>query len=191
MLTSPFLQAKFAMGLTYQQYMQSARPDQQASWQRQHEKIQLTVPQTTLLGGFTRRVNVLVSSGIWCGDCAAQVPMLDHIARASPVVELRLLHRDEHRDLSEQIMICGGLRVPTAVFLNEDFEFTGLLGDKTLSRLRSQAARSLGAGAFCQLPGAEQPQDLAAAGLADWVAEFERIHLLLRLSPNLRDRHGD
>jgi len=75
------------------------------------------------------------------------------------------------------------------VFMNEDFEFVGLAGDRTLSRYRALAARMLGAS--CPLPGAPVPEDEIAATLQDWVEEFERAQLLLRLSGKLRQRHGD
>ena len=189
MLNPDFWRVKFEAGLPYDQYVAGGTPDQQAKWGRVHQQIRLKMDQNNLIAGFTRRINVLVTSGIWCGDCAAQVPMLDHIAKGSTSVDLRILDRDDHIDLSEQIMICGGLRVPTAVFLTEEFDFVAILGDKTLSRLRARAAKSLGA--FCPLPGVEVDADEAAATLADWVREFEFAHLMARLSPKLRAKHGD
>ena len=36
-------------------------------------------------------------------------------------------------------------------------------------------------------PADEALQTIAA----EWLAEFERVHLILRLSPRLRARHGD
>jgi hypothetical protein len=46
-------------------------------------------------------------------------------------------------------------------------------------------------GPACPLPGAPLPDDELAATLQDWLNEFERIELLLRLSPRLRRKHGD
>ncbi len=46
-------------------------------------------------------------------------------------------------------------------------------------------------GAACQLPGAEVAGDELAATLQDWLDEFERVQLLLRLSPRLRQKRGD
>jgi len=190
MLTPAFFRAKFEQGQSYEKYVAGGRPDQRMNWERHFGAVRLTEPQKSLLGAFTREMKVLVTSGLWCGDCAVQVPILAHLAAVNPVVQLRLLDRDEHSDLSEQIKICGGLRVPTAVFLNEDFEFVSILGDKTLTRLRSQAARA-GVGAFCELPSAGAPVDTVGGTVADWLLEFERVQLMLRLSPKLRDRHGD
>jgi hypothetical protein len=35
------------------------------------------------------------------------------------------------------------------------------------------------------------PEDEVRATLADWLNEFERVALLLRLSGKLRSKHGD
>src|SRR4051812_38136564 len=141
MLSPDYTQAKFRAALQYNDYVGSGRPDQRDTWARQHERIRVTAEQRALIGTFTREINILVTSGIWCGDCSAQVPMLDHLAAANPRLHLGILDRDEHEDLSEQVMICGGLRVPTVLFLNEDFEFLALYGDKSLARMRARASR--------------------------------------------------
>lgn len=190
MLTPDFLRAKFDAATDYDAYVARGTPDQQQTWARASEACTLTPAQRSLLGGFTRRINVLVTSGLWCGDCAHQVPMLRQIELASPgCVVLRLLDRDAHMDLAEQVSICGGHRVPTVLYLTELFDFVALAGDKSLSRLRAKAAKSLGAS--CPLPGADLPADEAAATLQDWVNDAERVHLLARLSPKLRALHGD
>lgn len=190
MLSSDTFRAKFDQGLAYPAYVATGTADQQASWKAMHSKVRVTPEQQQLIASFTRKVNVLVSSGTWCGDCVQQVPMLDHIQRANPgALSLRMLDRDQNKDFSEPLKICGGLRVPTVAFLNEDFEFVGILGDAPLSRYRAKAGKQLGA--FCPLPGAEVPADEIAATLQDWVDEFERVHLLVRLSAKLRQRHGD
>ena len=190
MLTPEFVRSKHTQGLDYRAYVATGSPDHQANWERAHSRVRLSPEQEQLIASFTRQVHVLVTSGVWCGDCAVQVPMLDHIQRANPAkVSLRMLDRDKHKDLAEQIRICGGLRVPTAVFLNEDFEFLAVLGDGTLSRYRAKAEKQLGAA--CMLPGADVPTDEAQATLQDWIDQFERAHLIARLSPRLRERHGD
>lgn len=198
MLTPDFYSAKFRDALPYDQYVATGKPNEQGNWNAFHPRVKLTDAHRSLIAGFQRRINVLVISGTWCGDCVQQCPMLDHVARAHPAsrsdpdaagIDLRFLDRDKNLDLAEPLMICGGLRVPTAIFLNEEFDFIAILGDRTLSRYRSLAAKYLGAS--CPLPGAPVPPDEVAATLQDWVDEFERVALLLRLSPKLRGKHGD
>ncbi len=190
MVTTTLLESKFTGALGYDAYVKSGKPAHIENWSKVLERAALTGPQRGLVESFVRRMNVLVLSGTWCGDCVQQCPILRRIEEANPGrVAVRFLDRDEHRDLSDPVMICGGLRVPTVIFLNEDFEFCGLLGDRTLSRYRALAARQLGPS--CPLPGAPLAQDELNASTQDWVDEFERVQLLLRLSPKLRERYGD
>lgn len=190
MLTPDFLKSKFAAAKPYADYLASGTPEQRDKWSKSAANIRLTDAQRTLIASFPRTMHVLVSSGIWCGDCSAQCPMLAAIGAANPArIHVRFLDCDAHADLASQITICSGTRVPTAVFMNEDFDFMSLLGDKTLARLRASAAKKLGAA--CELPGMSAPADETAATLQDWLNEFERVQLLCRLSTKLRARHGD
>jgi thiamine monophosphate kinase len=116
--------------------------------------------------------------------------LLQRIAEANPArIELRLVDRDQHRDLAEQIRINGGDRVPVVLFMAEDFELCSMFGDRTVSRYRALARKQLGAA--CPIGLAAPDQDELAATLADWVSEFERVQLMLRLSSRLRAKHGD
>lgn len=184
------LRAAFDNALPYDAYVATGTPQQRENWARIEQSIALTPGQVRLVASFVRSLNILVLSGTWCGDCAAQCPMLHRIAQTNPArIALRLLDRDAHPDLAASVRICGGPRVPTALFLNEDFEFVSILGDRTLARYRAMAARQLGPA--CPLPGAPIPPDELAATLQDWLNEVERVQLLLRLSPKLRKRYSD
>ena len=188
-LDAAFLQNKHRAGLNYDAYLASD-VEKAKRWREIEPKIALTESQKQLLTGFTRSMNVICVSGIWCGDCVAQGPMLDAIARANPSrIDLKWLDRDEHIDLANLIMINAGHRVPTVIFMAEDFELVSVFGDRTLTRYRALAAKYLGPS--CPLPGAPIPQDELNATLQEWVNEFERVQLLLRLSTRLREKHGD
>lgn len=189
-LTADYLRTKFDAALDYDAYVASGEPDKQQRWNAFEQQVSLTAPQRELITNFTREMYVLVSSGLWCGDCVQQCPILAAIADANPgKIRLRFVDRDEHADLASQIMICGGHRVPTAVFMAEDFEPIQIFGDRTLTRYRILAEQALGA--HCPVPGAPVPAQEVAAVTQDWVDIFERNQLLLRLSGRLRDKHGD
>jgi len=190
MLTPDFLKAKFDQGLPYDNYVATGKPGEQDNWKTFHQQVHLTDDQRNLLGGFVREINAVFVSGTWCGDCVQQVPFLDHIEKAAGGrVRVRILDRDEHPDLADPLMICGGKRVPIGLLLNEDFDMLSLVGDRTLNRYRAMARNRLGGA--CPMPGAPVPPDEIAATLQDWVDEFERAHLICRLSTKLRERHGD
>lgn len=197
MLDPAAYSAVFAQGLPYAAYVETAKPNEVANWRSFASRVALSPQQIALVRSFTRRMNVLVISGTWCGDCVQQVPVMAAIASANPAgagpqaagIDLRLIDRDEHAGFAAHFQICGGRRVPTAIFLNEDMEFVALMGDKTLAKYRRAAAAQLGPA--CPLPGAPVPADELAAVTAEWLDQFERVALLLRLSAKLRARHGD
>jgi thiol-disulfide isomerase/thioredoxin len=185
-----FLKEQFALALPYAAYVQTGTPEQQRRWQQVYEAAKLSGDQVRLVGSFVRPMKVLIVSGIWCGDCVQQCPLLQRIAEANAAkVELRLVDRDQHRDLSEQLRINAGDRVPVALYMAEDHELCSALGDRTLSRYRALAAKHLGAA--CPLAIVPPGPDELSATLQDWLNEFERIHLMLRLSARLRQKYGD
>ncbi len=190
MLTADYLKTKFEAGLNYNDYVKTGKEEQQKRWHDFEPNVHLTEAQKTLLSGFVRKMHVLVISGIWCGDCVQQCPMFSVIASANPEqIDLKFVDRDVHIDLSNQFKICAGLRVPTVLFLAEDFEFCGVMGDRTIHRYRNIARAKLGA----SCPIGIQPPEKSEIDdtLNDWVTEFERIQLMLRLSPRLRQLHND
>jgi hypothetical protein len=182
------LQSWFEKGETYESYLAKAA-DRAAPWHAVGKQAQLSEIQKLLLTGFMREMHVLVISGVWCGDCSAQGPMLATIAAGSPKINMRWLERDEAMALSDQIKINAGNRVPTVLFMAEDFEPVSMYGDRTLTRYRAIAARQLGSA--CDIPGNAIEHDEFDATLQEWLNEFERVQLLLRLSARLRQKHGD
>ncbi len=179
----------FDQGLSYEAFLKAhGTPAHQGRWASVHDSVRLNAEQAALLGGFTRRMNVLCLAGAWCGDCVNQCPVLQRFAESSPRIDLRFLDRDKHADLQEMLSMNGGHRVPVVVFLSEDMQECARYGDRTLSQYR-RLASSL-AGAACPT-GIGQETDVLAATTAEWLAEFERIQWMLRLSPRLRQRHND
>ena len=184
-----FHKAKFEVALPYKLYMDASTEEQQSRWQAVYDRVTLTDAQKQLLGGFTRKLNVLCMSGAWCGDCVRQGPMLQRIAEASNVIDLRFLDRDLNPDLREHLRVLGGMRVPVAVFLSEDFLECGRFGAKTLSTYRRMVAEQIGPS--CPTGIVPPPEEELAVGTQDWLDMFERAQLALRLSPMLRERYGD
>jgi hypothetical protein len=181
---------KFPLGLTYAEFLARYATDaQKQRWRQVHEQVALTPEQRQLLGGFTRTMNVLCLAGAWCGDCINQCPVFEHFAAATPVLRVRYLDRDEHADAQHALQINGGNRVPVVVFFSEDGHEAARFGERTLSKYRQMMRDQVGAS--CPT-GIHVPGDrLLAEMTQDWLNEFERVQWLLRLSPRLRQMHGD
>ncbi|HET6249090.1 MAG TPA: thioredoxin family protein [Tepidisphaeraceae bacterium] len=189
-MNSTYLSEKFSAGLPYHKYILTGTEEQQRRWRQVYDLAALTDAQKQLAGGFVREMKVLIVSGIWCGDCVQQCPLQQRIAEANPgKIDLRLVDRDQNRDLIEQLRINAGDRVPVTIFMAEDFEPCGVFGDRTINRYRALAKKQLGPS--CPLGVIPPDQNELAATLSDWMDEFERIQLMLRLSSRLRSKHAD
>ena len=159
-------------------------------WHERHGRLELTADEHELVAGFTRSINVLCLTGTWCGDCAVQGAAMQRIAEANPErIGLRFLPRaEEHASLIVPNRINAGFRVPVTWFMAEDFEPVSRFGDRTLSRYRSMARKALRDASPVR---AAPPEDPVRDVLHEVLDEFERVHLLLRLSGRLREKHGD
>ena len=189
-MDAAYLSDKFATALPYDRYLATGTEEQQRRWKTFSDLVRPTDAQHELVAGFVREMKVLVVSGIWCGDCVQQCPLLEHVAAVNRGrIDLRFLDRDEHRDLMDRFRINGGDRVPVALFLAEDFELCSAFGDRSLHRYQALARKQLGAA--CPTGIAAPDPDEVGHTLQDWVDEFERVQLMLRLSPRLRQKHGD
>lgn len=188
--TSDAWRAAFAAALPYDLFLERhATPEQRARWQAVHGRVRIPEASRRILAGFVRRMPVLVLAGAWCGDCVNQCPIFAHFAEASPAIDLVFLDRDARPDIAAHLRVCGGQRVPTLAFFSEDFTPILFYGDRTLSAYRAAAAASLGES--CPTGLVPPAADALAAVTDDWLREFERVQLLLRLSARLRQVHGD
>jgi len=182
--------AAFEAALPYDRFLERhATREQSDRWRAFHERVALTAAQRALLDGFVRRMPVLVLAGTWCGDCVNQCPVFARFAEASAAIDLRFLDRDAIPEIAAHLKVCGGQRVPVAAFLSEDFTPILFYGDRTLSAYRSAAAAQLGDS--CPSGAVAPPADAIAAVVTDWLDQFERVQLILRLSGRLRQKHGD
>ena len=190
MVNSSYFVDQFASGLTYDRYVQTGTDEQQRRWGQVHDAARLTDTQKQLVGGFVREMKILIFSGIWCGDCVEQCPLIYRIAQANTgKIILRFTERPKDAELVPELRINAGSRVPVVIFLSEDDAWCATAGDRTINRYRAVAHRKLGP--LCPtgiLPPEKEELD---ATLRDWLNEVERVQLMLRLTPRLRQKYQD
>ena len=186
---SAFFKSYFAKALKYQDYLATGEQVHQQRWNEHYQAVQLSKEQQKLINGFTRRMNVLFMSGIWCGDCVRQGPIVQRIAEANNLIDLRFIDNKENSELAEELRINGASKVPVAVFFSEDFFELGRFGDRHLAIYRSKLAKELGPA--CSTGLIVPDQDLLQQDLQDWLDLFERYQAMLRLAPLLRNRYND
>ncbi len=188
-IRSDFWKEVFAAGEQYEDYLRTSPEDKAKNWDDMAGRIPaLTTEQRDRVTGLNRVLKIIAVSGVWCGDCVRQGPMIQQIAEACGA-DLRWLDRDANTDLRDEVRIVGAMRVPMVIFLTEDFHEIGRFGDRLLSVYLRKLEKELGAA--CPVPYAAPPEGELAAEQAEWIDIFERMLIMARLSPPLRERHGD
>jgi thiol-disulfide isomerase/thioredoxin len=183
-----FWKKHFEMALAYEEYLATDPEKAQRWFDFEPRAPELTREQKQRVQGYYREINILIYSGIWCGDCVRQIPIIRKIAKsAGDRINIRLIERETSQELMEELRILGATRVPRVVFLTEDFWEIDRAGDRLLPVYRAKAAREIG---MKYDGGVMTPKALLEETEA-WVNEFERILLMARLSPPLRHRYGD
>ncbi len=183
-----FYRKVFAKAVTYDEHVATAKEEHKDRWKQALEAATLTDEQRALVGSFERKMNVLVLSGVWCGDCVRQCPIIHRIAEASDLIDLRFIDREEDPKLRDLLRVNGATKVPVTLFLSEDFFEIGRFGDRTVSRYRLMAKEMVGAACPTGLVP-EKGHDIEEE-IREWVDEFERMELILRISPLLAARYA-
>jgi len=180
----------FAEAYGYAEFLKRhATQEQQTRWQAVYERVTLSAAQQELLRGFVREMHVLCVTGAWCGDCVNQCPILARIGDQNPKIAVRFVDRDAVPAAQDALLMNAGRRVPAVAFLSEDDEECGRYGDRTLAAYRQMAADRLGPA--CPTGIVPPGPELLAAVTAEWIGQFERNQLMLRLSKRLREKYAD
>ncbi|WP_162428780.1 thioredoxin family protein [Pontibacter pudoricolor] len=78
-----------------------------------------------------RRMVWVVITEAWCGDAAQNLPGIMKMAEASPLIDLKLLLRDENLDVMDAYLTNGGRSIPKLVALDaETLEELGTWGPR-------------------------------------------------------------
>lgn len=184
-----FYKTIFNDGKNFDKYLKTTDESQAERWQAYVNRISVSEEQSKSLKSYTRKMNLICISGIWCGDCMRQVPMLNAMSKENDLIDLKLFDNQEFPELRDELRIIGGTRVPVLLVLSEDFYEVTRFGDRTLSAYKRKAERELGVACDAGLvPPSEEELN---GELAEWFNIIERAQLMLRLSPSLRKKHND
>ena len=185
-----FFQKHFDSAKSYQEYLETADPTHSSKWITNNSSRHLTEEQIGLIGSFTRRLNLLVLSGVWCGDCVRQGPLLNEIASHNSLIDLRFFESRQTMELDDELRVNGAQKVPVVVGLSEDFFELGRFGDAHLSVYRDKLSKNIGTSCDSGL-GISDSTDKLKIEITEWLSWIERQQYILRLSPMLRRRYED
>lgn len=114
-----------------------------------------------LLSVQTKMIWVVITEA-WCGDAAQNLPGIVKMADASPLIDLKLILRDENLDVMDAYLTNGGRSIPKLIALDADtLEEIGTWGP------RPEQAQQL----FLEMKKQELPFKEFAEKLHGWYAK--------------------
>jgi hypothetical protein len=97
--------ATFSRALDYRRFLERyGTAEQRTRWQQVYDAVKLTEAQRALVQSFRRRMPMICLSGPWCGDCVNGCPVLQRIAEANPLIDLRFVNRPQQFDGSKPVV---------------------------------------------------------------------------------------
>lgn len=86
-----------------------------ARMRRLDKTTALTTESLTILEDITKPQLWLVLTEAWCGDAAQIIPVLNKMAEVQPLIELRLLLRDENPEVMDAFLTNGSRSIPKMI----------------------------------------------------------------------------
>ncbi|SOE21179.1 Thioredoxin [Spirosomataceae bacterium TFI 002] len=63
----------------------------------------------------------LIIAESWCGDVPHNLPLIQKMSEHQPLIEIRLILRDENLEIMDQYLTNGGRSIPKLIAFNENF----------------------------------------------------------------------
>lgn len=74
------------------------------------------------LGQIKAPQNWLIIVESWCGDVPHNLPLIQKMAEYQPLIQLRLILRDENLEIMDQYLTNGGRSIPKLIAMDQHFE---------------------------------------------------------------------
>lgn len=102
---------------------------------RLDKTVVITEEVTEALKDISKKYIWLVLSEGWCGDAAQILPVMNKMAEITPFIELKIVLRDENKELMDQYLTNGGRSIPKLIIIAAD----------TMKEISNWGPRPLGA----------------------------------------------
>ena len=92
----------------------------QARMRRLGKKSQLLEDNIEAIKSIDKPLTLLTITEAWCGDAAQILPVINHIAELNPLIDMKLILRDEHPDVMKHFLTNGSYSIPIIVVLDKE-----------------------------------------------------------------------
>src|SRR5690606_38678462 len=123
------LKRYYETAMTLEQFIADARENQEL-WRDYYRRA--TVPDEIVerLRELPAPRYLLAIVEDWCGDAFNTVPYVARMAEAVPLLELRVVRRDENPDLMDRYLTGTSRAIPVVIVMDEEFRELGWWGSR-------------------------------------------------------------
>lgn len=90
-----------------------------ARLKRGEKQAKLTDAQISQIKNITPQYWLLISEA-WCGDAAANLAIINALAKASSNISLKIILRDENPEIMDAFLTNGGKSIPKLILIDKD-----------------------------------------------------------------------
>lgn len=87
---------------------------------RIEKHFQVSEELKTIIQSIDEPQTWMIISETWCGDSAQNIPCIAKIAELNPLIDLKIILRDEHPEIMDLYLTNGTRSIPIAVIFSED-----------------------------------------------------------------------
>ena len=115
----------YEKGLSYNEFLDKAEPNYREKFEMFYKDMALSENTVERIKKIGKIVKVLVFAEPWCPDCMVSLPVIAKMAEINNLIEFAILPKEGHEDFLEKYKYDGKPRIPTLIFMNEDYEELG------------------------------------------------------------------
>ncbi|WP_335965638.1 thioredoxin family protein [Galbibacter sp. PAP.153] len=86
---------------------------------RLDKTAKLSAEELSAISKTAKKLTWLVITESWCGDAAQTLPIINKIAEASPFITLKIVLRDENKELMDNFLTRGSRSIPKLIMVDE------------------------------------------------------------------------
>ncbi|MCG0275476.1 MAG: thioredoxin family protein [Thermosediminibacteraceae bacterium] len=115
----------YEKGIKYTEFLKKTETKYRQEFEKHYEDLKLSQETQERIEKIAKKVFVLVFAEAWCPDCIASLPVLAKMAEINNLIDFAILPREGYEDFLEKYKYDGKPRIPTFIFLDEDFKELG------------------------------------------------------------------
>ena len=115
----------FSRGLSFEEFVNQDKDTYKEKTLEIYDGITISEELIAEIRAIDSIIHVLVFAEIWCPDCMINVPVLQKMSETNPNFNIRIVSREGHEEYMDSYKVNGKPKIPTFVFMNEEFEELG------------------------------------------------------------------